>query len=512
MTEARADDLLRVTGVSKQFPGVLALDNVTWSLRRGEVHVLVGENGAGKSSLVKTVCGVYTPDSGSMTLAGEPYAPTGPEDGLKAGVRVVYQELNLLPHLDVAENLTLEDPPSRWGLVDRRAQRRRARELLAEVGLDIPTTTLTGQLGIAQMQLVEIARALSQDSRLLVLDEPTATLTASEIRALFTIVRKLRDRGVTVVYISHHLEEIYEIGDRVTVMRNGAIAATHAVSEVTVPQLVRLMVGRELAYADLVPPPVPVDAPELLRVEDLRPRGASEGVSFTLRAGEVLGIAGLVGSGRTEAVRALFGADPRDSGRIWLRGQELRIRAPRDAVEAGICLLTEDRKGQGLMLAMSGTANTSITDLAAVTRRGLLSRAAEREVAERFRRDLGIRTPSVETAVGSLSGGNQQKFVLAKWLFRGADVLVVDEPTRGIDVGAKFEIYSLLHRLAAEGRGLVVVSSDLPELFVLSHRIAVFSRGRIAGVLDRDSFDQEAVLGLAYQGYTTPTRVQEAAS
>jgi len=510
MTTSTANDLLRVTGLTKQFPGVLALDHVSWSLRSGEVHVLVGENGAGKSSLVKTICGVYTPDSGTMELAGQPYAPGGPEDGLRAGIRVVYQELNLLPHLDVAENLTLEDPPRRLGLLDRRAQRRRARELLDEVGLRIPVTTPTEQLGIAQMQLVEIAKALAVDSRLLVLDEPTATLTSSEVAALFTIVRRLRDSGVAVVYISHHLEEIFQIGDRVTVMRNGAIAATRDAADVTVPELVRLMVGRDLAYADLTPPPLPDDAPELLRVQDLRPRGAPHAVSFTLRAGEVLGIAGLVGSGRTEVVRALFGADPADSGRVWLHGRELRIRSPRSAVEAGICLLTEDRKAQGLMLGMSGSANTSITDLGAVSRGPLLDRAAERAAAERYRRELGIRTPSVETPVGTLSGGNQQKFVLAKWLFRGAAVLVVDEPTRGIDVGAKFEIYSLLHRLAAQGRGLVVVSSDLPELFTLSHRIAVLSRGRIAGVLEREDFDQEVVLGLAYQAYTTTSDVQEA--
>ena len=506
-----SDVFLRADGITKQFPGVLALDAVDWTVHRGEVHVLVGENGAGKSSLIKVLCGVYTPDAGTMTLAGAPYAPTGPHDALLAGVRVVYQELNLMPHLDVAENLTLENPPSRFGLIDRRAQRAQARELLAEVGLDVPTTALVESLGIAQQQLLEIAKALASESRLLILDEPTATLTDSEVQSLFRVIRRLKARGVTIVYISHHLEEIYDIGDRVTVMRNGAVAATRRLSEVRIPDLVRLMVGRELAYADIAPPPIPPGAGELLRVEDLRCHGAPTSISFTVRAGEVLGIAGLVGSGRTEAMRALFGADPRDSGRIWLRGEEIDVREPRDAVEAGLCLLTEDRKRQGLMLEMSGTANTSITDLASVSRGALLDRAAERAVAERFRAELNIRTPSVGAAVGSLSGGNQQKYVLAKWLYRDAAVLIVDEPTRGIDVGAKFEIYTLLLRLAAEGRGLVVVSSDLPELFLLSHRIAVFSRGSIAGVLDREEFGAEAVLNLAYQAYTTPNREQEVA-
>ncbi len=511
MTDTEPDDLLlSVSCITKRFPGVLALDDVTWSLRAGEVHVLVGENGAGKSSLVKTLCGIYAPDSGTMQLGGAPFAPAGPHDALKAGIRVVYQELNLLPHLDVAENLTLEQPPQRFGMVDRREQRRRARELMAQVGLDIPTSTLVGQLGIAQMQLLEIAKALATDSRLLILDEPTATLTSTEVNSLFAVIRRLSARGVTIVYISHHLEEIFEIGDRVTVMRNGAIAATRQLSEVTVPDLVRLMVGRELSYTDLTPPTLAPDAAELLRVEDLRPRGASDPISFRLRSGEVLGIAGLVGSGRTEAMRALFGADPKDSGRVWLRGTEVRIRSPRDAVEAGICLLTEDRKAQGLMLEMSCAANTSITNLRAVSRGPVLLRAAERQAAERFRTDLRIRTPSVGAAVSGLSGGNQQKFVLAKWLFRDAAVLIVDEPTRGIDVGAKFEIYTLLHQLAAEGRGLIVVSSDLPELFLLSHRIAVLSRGRVAGVLERRDFSAEAVLNLAYQAYTSSNDLEVA--
>jgi len=503
--------LLGVEGVTLTFPGVRALDAVSWQIRAGEVHVLVGENGAGKSSLVKTLCGLYQPDEGAMTFDGEPYAPLTPQDALAAGIRVVHQELHLLPYLSIAENLTIERPPSRFGLVDRAAMHARARELLEQVGLRVTTTTRVEQLGIAQRQLLEIAKALAAQSRLVVLDEPTSTLTPAEVASLFAIVRRLRADGVAVLYISHHLEEIAEIGDRVTVMRNGGVAATLPVAGTTITQLVRLMVGRDLASADLAPSPARTGT-ELLRVEGLRPAGGPHPISLCLAAGEILGIAGLMGSGRTETLRAIFGADPPESGRIWLDGKEVSIADPSDAVRAGICLLTEDRKGQGLMLSMSGSANVSITDLAAVSRRGLLDRSAERSAAERYRRELAIHTPSVATPVGSLSGGNQQKYVLAKWLFRGAKVLMLDEPTRGIDVGAKFEIYALMRALAAEGRGLIVVSSDLPELLLLCHRIAVFSRGRIAGELARDQFDQEAVLRLAYQGFTHPLTDSEVAS
>jgi len=495
--------LLQVSGLDLAFPGVQALDGVSWAIRPGEVHALVGENGAGKSSLVKALCGVYRPDAGSMMLDGRPYAPASPQDAIAAGVRVVHQELQLLPYLSVAENLTIESPPRRFGLVDFRAMHARARDLLEQVGLRIPTSARVEQLGIAQLQLLEIAKALAARSRLVVLDEPTATLTPAEVASLFTIVRRLRADGVAVLYISHHLDEVTELGDRVTVMRNGAVAATLPVAGTTTAELVRLMVGRDLQGNDLAPAP-PRAGTELLRVEGLRYRGNPHPVDLTLAEGEILGIAGLMGSGRTETLRALFGADPRDAGRIWIRGREIRVDSPTDAVHAGLSLLTEDRKGQGLLLSMSGATNVSITDLAAVTRRTLVDRSAERAAAERYRRDLAIRTPSVTTPVGLLSGGNQQKYVLAKWLFRGADVLMLDEPTRGIDVGAKFEIYALIRELAGQGRGVIVVSSELPELLLLCHRIAVFSRGRIAGELPRERFDAEAVLTLAYQGYTRP--------
>jgi ribose transport system ATP-binding protein len=500
--ETPQNQLLEVCNVGKRFPGVLALNNVTWNLHRGEVHALVGENGAGKSSLVKVLSGVYQPDEGHMTLNGEPYAPTAPHMSLASGLRVVYQEFTLLPDLSVAENLTLENPPSRFGFVNRRAQRDSARRLLAAVGLKVAMSAIVGQLGIAQKQLLEIAKALAGDSQILVLDEPTATLTGAEVGELFRVIRDLRSSGVAIVYISHHLDEIFEIADRVTVMRNGTVAATNLVSDVSVSDLVRLMVGREVSLGEIVPPEVKPDAPQILRVENLRVRGSAHPISFAVRAGEVVGVAGLVGSGRTEALRAIFGADGRDSGEVWLNGKQIDVRSPRDAVNAGLCLLTEDRKGQGLMLGMSGTANTTIANLQMVSRRHLLNRNAEQTAAEQFRRSLNIRTPSVSTLVGNLSGGNQQKYVLAKWLFRDASALMVDEPTRGIDIGAKFEVYEILHQLAAQGRALIVVSSDLPELLLLCHRILVFSKGRIAGTVERKDFSAEAILNLAFHAHT----------
>ncbi|HET9596079.1 MAG TPA: sugar ABC transporter ATP-binding protein [Anaeromyxobacteraceae bacterium] len=497
---APADAVVELQGTTKRFPGVLALDRVDLAIRRGEVHVLVGQNGAGKSTLVKLLCGLYAPDEGRILLAGKPYAPRSALDALRAGIRVVYQEFNLLPYLTVAENVFFQHLPRRAGLIDFAKLHADAEALLAEVGLDVSPRTRVETLGVAQMQLLEIAKALSTRSQVLVLDEPTATLTPREIGRLFEIIARLKARGVTVLYISHRLQEVFEIGDRITVLRNGRKVETLAAAHTDIPRIVRLMVGKELATGYPFHPEV-AQGEEILRVEDLRPRGAAHAVSFSLRHGEVLGIAGLVGSGRTEAMRALFGADPRASGRVFRDGRPVEIRRPRDAVRHGLCLLTEDRKAQGLILDMACYANVTITDLARVSRAGLLDGAAERAAARQLVRELEIKTPSVDQLVGHLSGGNQQKVVLAKWLFRRAEVLVCDEPTRGIDVGARYEIYELLWRLAAAGKGIVLVSSDLEELMGLCHRILVFSNGRITGDLPRAEFGQERILACAYQEY-----------
>jgi len=492
--------LLEVRDVTKEFPGVRALDGVSLTILAGEVHALVGENGAGKSTLVKVLSGVERPDAGELFIDGRPFRPLDPQEALRAGVRVVYQELNLLTFLTIEENLSFEDLPARRGLVDRTELRRRAVRLLEEVGLDTPPDTPVETLGIAQRQMVEIARALLTDARILVLDEPTATLTPREVDRLFGIIRRLTGRGIGVLFISHHLDEMKAIGDRVTVLRNGRWAATRSVAEVSVAQVIELMVGR--AVTEGYPFRVDVtQGEELLAVDGLTYRGNHEPISLRLHAGEILGIAGLVGSGRTEAMRAIFGADRATGGSVRVDGRLVEIRSPRDAVAAGISLLTEDRKSQGLMLDMSCAQNTTITKLKAISRHGLLQTRRETTVAQELIDALSIRTPSPDQMVRFLSGGNQQKVVVAKWLFADSRVLIFDEPTRGIDVGARFEIYNLIWDLAERGRGIIVVSSDLPELLGICHRICVFSKGAIVGELPRARFSERAVLELAYQNY-----------
>jgi ribose transport system ATP-binding protein len=499
----RPPPLVEIRRLTKEFPGVRALDAVSLDILAGEVHALVGENGAGKSTLVKLLSGVEQPDAGDMLLNGDPYLPRTPQEALAAGVRVVYQELNLLTYLTIEENLSFEHLPERRGLVDRRELRRRATELLDEVGLDVPPDTPVEELGIAQMQMVEIARALLTDAQLLILDEPTATLTPREVDRLFEIIRKLTARGIGVLFITHHLDEMKEIGDRVTVLRNGQWAATRSVADTSAAEVIELMVGRALAAGfpfrdDIIP------GNELLAVEGLTYRGNVEPVSLQVREGEILGVAGLVGSGRTEAMRAIFGADPVTSGAVRVRGETVRIREPKDAVQAGICLLTEDRKSQGLILDMSVAQNVTLTRLDAVVERGLLQRGAEALATGELIEALSIKAQSPAQEVRFLSGGNQQKVVVAKWLFAESQVLIFDEPTRGIDVGAKLEIYHLIWDLAERGKAIVVVSSDLPELLGICHRIVVFSKGAIVGELPRERFSEKAVLELAYRNYLDP--------
>ncbi|MFB9991410.1 sugar ABC transporter ATP-binding protein [Deinococcus oregonensis] len=486
--------------LTKRFPGVLALDSVDLDLAVGETHILLGENGAGKSTLVKLLSGVYAPDAGEMRLTGTLYRPSGPRAAMQAGVRLIHQELNLISNLSIAENLLFESLPHRSGLLNRQQLGERAQALLAQVGLNLSPWTSVERLSVAQMQQVEIAKALSGEGRLLILDEPTASLTSQETGRLFEILDGLKQRGVTVIYISHRLQEVFEIGDRYTVLRNGRLVQTAPLAGLQVSDLVRLMVGRDLEHQYPEPGPAPSGAP-LLRVEGLRPHGSAHPVSFGVRAGEVLGIAGLVGAGRTEAVRAMFGADPKAAGQVFLRDQPLSIRSPQDAVQAGLSFVTENRKEEGLALDLSCAVNITLADLQAVTRGVLVDVQAEHRVAEQFVERLSVKTPSVSTSVRQLSGGNQQKIVLAKWLMRGAEVLMVDEPTRGIDVGARFEIYEVLHALAAEGKAVLVVSSDLPELMGLCHRIVVFSNGQITGEVARPDFQQEHILALAYAGY-----------
>jgi ribose transport system ATP-binding protein len=499
---SHADDdvILGLRGVGKRFPGVVALHDVSLDVQGGEAHVLLGENGAGKSTLINLLAGIYVADEGEIIFDGKAYRPRTPTDAYRSGIRVVHQELNMLSQLTVAENLLIESLPQRHGLVNQAEMNRRAFALLGQVGLDISPTTRVERLGVAQMQLLEIAKALCYESKLLILDEPTATLTPKEIERLFDILRQLKSRNVTVIYISHRLQEVFEIGDRVTVLRDGQVVTTRTMAGLSVSEVVRLMVGRNIKAQYVFRENVMI-GDELLRVEGLRRTAAMPDVSFSVRRGEIVGIAGLVGSGRTEALRAVFGADPAFTGRIVLDGVTVRVGSPRDAVRHGLSLLTEDRKSQGLLLDLPCAQNITITDLAKVSRLGLVQRRAERSVAERLVHDLRIKTPSIDRSVRNLSGGNQQKVVIAKWLFRGAKVLLCDEPTRGIDVGAKEEIYELLWDLAADGRGIVVVSSDLPELIGICHRIIVFAHDRIVAELKRAEFDQHRILSLAYEEY-----------
>ncbi|WP_299678719.1 sugar ABC transporter ATP-binding protein [uncultured Roseobacter sp.] len=503
--------LLSVTHLRKSFGGIHALDGVSFELLAGEVHALVGENGAGKSTLIKVLSGVHMFEAGEITLDGAPFRPASPHAAKLAGIQVVHQEFNLLNDLSVAENISIEAmPKTRLGLLDRAEMNRRARAALDAIGLsDVDVTTPVRSLGIAHRQLIEIARALQSESRILILDEPTATLTERETERLFEIVAGIKAKGVTVVFVSHHLEEVFGICDRVTVFRNGETIATREIADVTPADVVRFMVGRTLEEAQHAGSEAHLGAGVALSVEALRttanPAGAP--VSFDLRRGEILGIAGLVGAGRTEVLRAIFGADPKLAGEVRLDGSPVQITGPRDAIAAGIGFVTEDRKEEGLILDMPISANASLVDLGAVSRRGLLNFGREREMAAQGGARLKLKYGRLSDHAASLSGGNQQKVVLAKWLAATPKVLLLDEPTRGVDVGAKAEIYGILRDLAAQGVSMLVVSSEMPELITLCDRIMVMAGQEIQGTLARPDYSQERILHLAYGQEQTEERI-----
>ena len=491
------DVVLHMEGIRKEFPGVVALDGVELTLRRGEVHVLLGENGAGKSTLVKILGGAHGKDAGRIVVDGTEVRIAGPRHSRELGIGIIHQELRLVPALGAAENIFLGREPHRLvrGLVDRRAMLEAARLLLDRLGATFDPAVPVGRLRLAEQQLVEIAKALSLDARILVMDEPTSALTERETATLFGVIRALTARGTAVVYISHRLDEIFEIGDRVTVLRDGRRIATHDLARTDRRELVRLMADRDVEErrpARAVP-----RGEELLRVEGLGRDGVLRDIGFSVHAGEVVGLAGLLGSGRTEVARAVFGLDRPDTGSILVRGRPRRIRSPREAVRAGIGFVSEDRKGEGLVLGLSVRENISLPILRLLSRFGVVRRRGEREVVARHVRDLRIRTAGEEQRVLDLSGGNQQKVVLAKWLARRVDVLILDEPTRGIDVGAKQEIYHLIDRLVAEGLGVVLISSELPEIVGLSDRVLVMRDGRIAGEFTRAEATQERLLACA---------------
>lgn len=500
-TGPSAVPLLEVRGVSRAYPGVQALDRVDLVVRAGEVHALVGENGAGKSTLSRIIAGIEPADTGVMLLEGAPYAPRDRRHAAACGVRIVLQELNLIPTLSVAENLFLENLPRRRGWVDYRRLHAEAAQALAAVGLrGLAPGVPVGELGVGRQQLVEVAAGLAHACRLLILDEPTAALTDAERDLLFARLARLRASGVGVIYISHRLEEIRQVADRVTVLRDGRVAAGAPVAEVSREQIIRWMVGRDLR--EVYPPRTGSPGEVILEVRGLRRGEAVRGVSFSVRRGEILGFAGLMGAGRTELVRALFGADRADAGEVRLRSavRPLRFRSPAAAVRHGLALLTENRKEEGLLLPLGVRANTTLARLRAVARCGWLRPRAETAAAGRLAEQLAVRCRSLEQPVRELSGGNQQKVVMARWLHRDSDILIVDEPTRGIDVGARQEVHRCLDRLAAAGKAILMISSDLDELLGLCDRIAVVAAGRIVAEFARGAWSREAILTAALGG------------
>ena len=481
--------------IRKAFPGVLALDNVSFDLQRGEVHALLGENGAGKSTLMRILSGASRRDAGEVLLDGAAVSLDSPREAQALGISTIYQEFNLVPHLSAAENIYLgREPTVGAGIIDRRRMLGAARSLLESLGTAIDPDLPVRSLGIAEQQMVEIAKALSVSARILIMDEPTAALTASEIDQLFAAIRRFTADGGSVVYISHRLEELSRVGQRATVLRDGRYIGTRTLPA-PISELVRMMANRDIS--EHYPAKTRRAGAEILRVEHVTRGDRLRDVSLTLRRGEVLGIAGLLGAGRTELARVIAGADIPDTGRIVIDGAPVRIRHPRDAIRAGVGLVPEDRKQQGLVLSQTVAANVSLPQLERLGRAGIVSRARERQLALKWTQDLRIKTPGIDTRVLTLSGGNQQKVVLGKWLAAGADVLIVDEPTRGIDVGAKMEIYVLLDRLAAQGAGIMMISSDLPEIMGMSDRILVMHQGRVQALFEARDATQESVLHAA---------------
>jgi len=485
-----------MTGISKRFPGVQALSNVDLALDAGEVLALVGENGAGKSTLIKVLGGAHTPDTGRIEIDGREVVIHNPVASRDAGVGIVYQEFNLVPHLSARENIFLGQERARAGFIARSAEHRGAREIFKRIGVEIDPESLCRDLTVAQQQVVETAKALSLGARILVMDEPSATLTPQEIERLFAVIRELQAQGIGIIYISHRLGEIFEIADSVMVMRDGAHVGTSPVTAVDRKRLIEMMVGRTIENE--FPKRHATIGPARLTVRNLCRGNAVRDVSFDVHAGEVLALTGLVGSGRTETARLVFGADRPDSGSVALDGRPLRARNPRDAIRAGIGLLTEDRKAQGLVLGSSVRENFGLPNLSQFATAGFVSRRAERGAFGRFVDSLRIKIPHQEEITRNLSGGNQQKVVLAKWLQRNCEVIIFDEPTRGIDVGTKYEIYLLINELAAKGKVILMISSELPEVLGMADRILVMHEGRVTGeITDVGRATQEDVMRLA---------------
>ena len=488
------DLILSMKGITKSFSGVAALKNAALDLKAGEVVALMGENGAGKSTLMKILTGIYSKDSGEIQYMGQEVCFKGPAESEEAGISIVHQELNMMNDLTVAQNLFIGREEMNGFLIDDKKMNEKARELFKVLKIDINPAEKIGNLTVGKQQMVEIAKAISSKAKVIIFDEPTAALTDSEIEELFKVIRDLKKQGTGMVYISHRMDEINVISDRVIVMRDGEYVGTLITKECSKDDIIKLMVGRAIFGEPKTASNVAKDAPVVLKCENLNRGKAVKDVSFELRKGEILGFSGLMGAGRTEVARLIFGADKKDSGKIFINGKEVTINTPEDAVAHGIGYLSEDRKRYGLIVDKSVEENTVISSLNDFVKGIFIDKAKSKEVSKKYVESLKTKTPGVSQLVKKLSGGNQQKVVIAKWLVRNSDILIFDEPTRGIDVGAKSEIYALMERLAKEGKSIIMISSELPEVLRMSDRVIVMCEGRITGILDIAEANQEVIM------------------
>lgn len=495
MSAEAHQEILRTEGLSKFFPGVKALDNVNFSLRRGEIMALLGENGAGKSTLIKALTGVYHADRGTIWLEGQAISPKNTAHAQQLGIGTVYQEVNLLPNMSVADNLFIGREPRRFGLLRRKEMEARATALMASYGFSLDVREPLNRFSVAMQQIVAICRAIDLSAKVLILDEPTASLDTQEVEMLFTLMRQLRDNGVSLIFVTHFLDQVYAVSDRITVLRNGSFVGCRETRELPQIELVKMMLGRELDHNALqrAGRTLLSDKP-VAAFEGYGKKGTIAPFDLQVRPGEIVGLAGLLGSGRTETAEVIFGIKTADSGKAWIKGKPQTLRSPHQASCLGIGFCPEDRKTDGIIAAASVRENIV---LALQAQRGWLRpipRREQNEIAERFIRQLGIRTPSAEQPIEFLSGGNQQKVLLAKWMFAEPDILILDEPTRGIDVGAKYEIYCIINQLAAEGKSVIMISSELPEILGMSDRIYVLNEGRMVGEFTREEASQEKIM------------------
>lgn len=485
--------ILTLKNITKEFPGVKALDDVTINIERGTIHGLVGENGAGKSTLIKVLAGIYQPNKGEIILDGKPCRFNSPIEARRAGISVVHQEIKLAEPLSVAENMFLGNIQLKNGLVDWKGMRRRAREIVEDLGMDIDINAQVSSLTVAKKQIVEIMHAINNNSRILIMDEPSAVLTDRELEVMFRIVKQLRDKGITIIYISHRLDEIFGLCSNVSVLRDGCHIDTIPVASVDRQGLINMMVGREMGQE--YPKEVGNVGGTILEVKNLS-RGILQDISFEVKSGEVFGISGLIGAGRTELARAILGIDKPESGEVYVRGKKVHYRTFADAIRDGLGLIPEDRKLQGLVQIMSVKRNTTLVNMKRVLRAGVISSSLEEKLSKEYADKLHVVTPSMETEVQYLSGGNQQKVVIAKWLFQNSEILFLDEPTRGIDVGAKAEIYRLINRMAKEGKTIIMISSEMPELLGMCDRIMVMHEGHKMGELNAAEATQAKIMAL----------------